>query len=667
MKAIRLFSMAALALMMGACSTEEIEQAPQQPAKAEGVIEFTGTIAKDGATRTAMTESGSSINVEWSLTETIHLFQDDYEYGTATIASVDGETGMATIEGTLTTSGYDLSQSFDLKIFGASASEADLMTALQDQKGTLENMGDYDWREGSGKLVLNTETNKYELQGKVTMASKIAIWKLTLKDYYMQDLYIPKTTAGLRLYADGQLVGTCNNFAGGGSKNDAYLAVPPISSAPIAIIYTDGPGTNKYLFQSAGVTLAANTYYQSVVDMGEPQAMMGNMVFLGSKSGEITLNNGDILTGTGGGETHVTIAAGASVTLQDVDITSITKYWSGITCAGNATINLAGTNKLWYGGGSDSRWSGIFIPDGFTLTIDGTGNLEARGCEGAGIGGGYGKTGGNIIIKGGTITASSEHGAGIGCADEGTCGNITINGGTITADISEETSNNSAGIGGGGFQGTCGNITITGGTVNAKSGAAGACIGSGWRSTCGNITISGSTTVVNALGSEEYSTGIGAGESANCGTITISGGDILATGGKYAAAIGTSGYRSEWDSQHSTCDEIYISGGTVVATAGNSAATAIGKAEEDAVCPKVRIQTPITSLTLKNASATDKKVSNFVNATKVFANSAEITAGLSLDVDGTEITTNFPYFGFNTSYDTTMKTWTLTTDSGFLP
>ena len=57
MKTFRLFSMAAVALMMAACSSEDI-MTQQEPAKQGGLVHFTATLAAptDGVMRTAYTE-----------------------------------------------------------------------------------------------------------------------------------------------------------------------------------------------------------------------------------------------------------------------------------------------------------------------------------------------------------------------------------------------------------------------------------------------------------------------------------------------------------------------------------------------------------------------------------------------------------------------------------
>lgn len=73
--------------------------------------------------------------------------------------------------------------------------------------------------------------------------------------------------------------------------------------------------------------------------------------------------------------------------------------------------------------------SGITVKEGNKLTIEGSGKLNATGLTyQAGIGGGYGCSGGNVIINGGTVTAASGGSAnGIGMGNSGkSCGKLTI-------------------------------------------------------------------------------------------------------------------------------------------------------------------------------------------------------------------------------------------------
>jgi len=244
------------------------------------------------------------------------------------------------------------------------------------------------------------------------------------------------------------------------------------------------------------------------------------VVDLSTLTNDYTALDGETLTGTLSKNVKVSIADGATVTLDGVTINGTdfwTYQWAGITCMGDATIVLKGTNSV---KGFYYEYPGIQVAKGKTLTIKGVGSLAASNNgsnsglgSGAGIGGEEDGTCGNIIIMGGNITATGgKDAAGIGSGEDGTCGNITISGGTVTA-----MSIYAAGIGSG-ENGTCGDISITGGTVTAKCNSDAAGIGSSEDGTCGNIRITGGT--VNATGGD-WSAGIGSGSDGYCGNITI--------------------------------------------------------------------------------------------------------------------------------------------------
>ena len=238
-----------------------------------------------------------------------------------------------------------------------------------------------------------------------------------------------------------------------------------------------------------------------------------------------TAHDGDILSGTLAGNYKISIAAGASVELKDVTINGGDDYnyqWAGLTCLGNATIIITGTNtvKSFY-----NLHPGIQAgPEGTTLTINGTGTLTATGGNwAAGIGSGYDHaTCGNITINGGTVVATSaKQGAGIGSGYYfSSCGNITINGGTIVATSTKE----GAGIGSGFKNSSCKNITISGGDITASSGDSGAGIGSGYDSSFGDkITITSDITKVQATTNYADSWPIGKGycDDESTGAVTI--------------------------------------------------------------------------------------------------------------------------------------------------
>ena len=298
------------------------------------------------------------------------------------------------------------------------------------------------------------------------------------------------------------------------------------------------------LVNSTSVTMS-NTYSGDVIitQVKVYYTPADKIVDLSTLSGDYEAKNGDILTGeldVANYPVKISIADGATVTLDGATINGVsdgasdasnsTVPWAGITCLGDATIILSGTNIV---KGFYEDYPGIHVPSGSTLTIQGsTGSLNASSNGyGAGIGGGYGIACGNIEIQGGVITATGGAGnaAGIGGGgNSASCGTITISGGNITANGGE---NRAAGIGTG-ANGTCGNITINGGSITANGGEKGAGIGTGIGGTCGTITIYNTVTSVTATKGSVAPNSIGAGDNGTCGTVTI-GGAVYWNGSTY--------------------------------------------------------------------------------------------------------------------------------------
>jgi hypothetical protein len=329
------------------------------------------------------------------------------------------------------------------------------------------------------------------------------------------------------------------------------------------------------------------------------------MVNLSTLTGDYVAKDGDTLTGKLGGDYKLSVADGATVTLNGVtiavradDAPYAPSQWPGINCEGSATIVLAddGSKVNQITGGN--RWPGIYVPESKTLVIGGPGTLVVTGgVYGAGIGGADvadpdSSTGlrncGNIVIEGGSVTAQGgDYAAGIGSGYLGRSGDVMISGGKVIA-----TGGCSApGIGGAYAQpeySKCGDITISGGIVIATcgettemtGGAAG--IGGGSAGGCGKITITGGS--VTATGYID-SAGIGGGHYvyAGCGDIVISGGSVTATGGAKGAGIG-SGYNGN-------CGAITIENTVtkVVATKGEEAIDSIGQGWKSSTCGEVTV------------------------------------------------------------------------------
>ena len=264
----------------------------------------------------------------------------------------------------------------------------------------------------------------------------------------------------------------------------------------------------------------------------------------------------DTLTGALGGNYKISIADGATVTLMDANISSLTigATYAGITCNGDATILLEDSNTVIGGLYNDNGtyrgcYPGIFIAEGHTLTINGTGSLLAKygsieelAQYASGIGGSKDSSCGNIVIVGGTIYAyGGESAAGIGGGTEADCGGINIFGGTIYAYGGSGAPGIGSGVSGGSngeIVAHCGDITISGGIVYAYGGYTAPAIGSSANGTCGNITIDNTVTRVTATKGETITSiefegttipldlnknCIGKGDFGTCGTVTIGG------------------------------------------------------------------------------------------------------------------------------------------------
>ena len=352
-----------------------------------------------------------------------------------------------------------------------------------------------------------------------------------------------------------------------------------------------------------------------------------NVVDLSTITSDFVAQDGDVLTGVFDSDNHpvrISIAEGARVTLRDATIIGNSAYgmvsngsgsayyeyyyeYAGITCLGDATITLDGTNKVC---GHAACYPGIMPgPSGTTLTINGDGSLEAYShgsAPGIGTASRRGRNCGNIIIEGGNITATGGdkeyYSPAIGCGERRELGSITLTGGTITArggafaagigkcsfsssggggdckcgtiiidgsTVYAYGGTHAAGIGGGkGWSG--GDIHILSGNVTAYGGKYGAGIGGGNDGSGGAIWITGGT--VKAYGGTDAA-GIGGGEDGNSGSIVINGGDVYASGDGYGVGIGAG--------EDGDVDYISINGGTVDAYGGFDIRRAIGGEDEE--------------------------------------------------------------------------------------
>ncbi len=238
------------------------------------------------------------------------------------------------------------------------------------------------------------------------------------------------------------------------------------------------------------------TEYQMNLKYGSIRVYIGADGKQYAKQGENDpQKRGNLQITTDGSQTHNTITieggtTGAKVTLSNVNIETTSN--AAVSVSGNVELVITGTNILRSG---ENRAGLEKADDDGTLTIDGTGSLEAYGGnEAAGIGSRANNNVRNIVINGGTITAecTGRDGAGIGGGHSGKAENIRINGGVVTATGGEW----GYGIGSGYNEYSLlpTTITITGGTVKAIAGKPGAAIGA--LASANDLTMTGGSLTV---------------------------------------------------------------------------------------------------------------------------------------------------------------------------
>jgi hypothetical protein len=293
-------------------------------------------------------------------------------------------------------------------------------------------------------------------------------------------------------YADGKLF---TDNGGSPSPIVQYSKATAAQESEVDQLYAEWKGANS------------GTDGESIVNLSQSR--------LSYFPSEITIQDGQTVTGTLYGNRKVKIAAGATVTLLNAQIpyyTSSNRESFGLECLGDATIILEGENFVVGGAMSINAYFGafsaIYVPENATLTIKGSGKLTASCAFSSYL---------ILLLREQEDPYRIPMAPGIGGE-----GNIVIESGHVIASGGE----NFPGIGGQ-FMG--GDITITGGTVVAYGGDNAPGIGSGCGSggdynSCGKITIANTVTNVTAYGGRDALYAIGHGNQySTCGTVTIGG------------------------------------------------------------------------------------------------------------------------------------------------
>ena len=340
-------------------------------------------------------------------------------------------------------------------------------SALCMQDGTLASLASkLDCAKGSGEMTGGG--SDCTLPTGVSLANQFAVCEFNIKEYD-GGTDVTSSITDLIL-SDGTNTYTVSRTATAGP---IYVAMQPVTSdKTLTFIAIDNTG-NRYSRGELHKTLEAN-------DMIPVNLKMNNTpenINLSTLSADRVAQNGDMLTGQLATSHQISIAPDAIVILNGASINyddtpALSGSFAGITCQGNATIIVSGTN---YVKGFSSGYPGIFVPANRTLTVTGNGTLFVLGHDnGAGIGSGRSdiaavKSCGSIIIQGGTIWGTGgKDAAGIGSG----------------AGTKENPS-------------TCGTITIKSSVtqVYATPGSGAQAIGSGDHSTCGTVTIEDASKV----------------------------------------------------------------------------------------------------------------------------------------------------------------------------
>ena len=332
MKAFKIFSMAAVAFMMYACSSEDtaLENAPV----AGGKMHFTATIAapnSGASTRTTYTEITEStdpdygkIKVAWEQDDEIALIHN----GTKDVVKVQTihPDGSATISGDIT---VDTDGEIVIIVYPAAAVDAPesdsepVYNATYNAKwlsqdGTLGYIQDnLDFCVASSALkVCGTEVT---LSDNISLESSIAIVKFSLTDGTNA---INATQFLIRDVSDDVVAAVTPST---GTASTFYVALPPaVTGTTSTFRFKATTATSSYYYSKNGATVDWGKYYQSQLTMALLD-MLHTPLTLEATENEttVTITNNSNVTfeyTVNGGTTVSTSSNASSITLQSGDI-----------------------------------------------------------------------------------------------------------------------------------------------------------------------------------------------------------------------------------------------------------------------------------------------------------------------------------------------------------
>ena len=296
MKIKHIFSLAALAVMTAACSSEDLTQ---QPASQSGqTLPFRATISAYAGTR-GLTEAtdGLSITAKWVAGEKIALVHGA-TVDVMEVKYVDND-GNATVDGEL--NNYKKDEAVYLVYVGSNAtsmsnfkmdlegiyksmheSDASITAITTDmiketfiivnQKGTLTAISeDIDYRLGTSTLIKkNFNGTDYVTFGSdaPTLSSQFAMWKLTLKDG--SGAALPATQLDVMEVGNGnEGIASVTIDASTVAANPGVVYVMLPAPVPHVVNVEATVGTVTYRVILSGVTLEVGKFYRSTLTISK--------------------------------------------------------------------------------------------------------------------------------------------------------------------------------------------------------------------------------------------------------------------------------------------------------------------------------------------------------------------------------------------------------------
>ncbi len=268
MKTTKIFMMAALALMMTACSNDDNDQTAPKP-NADGEITVTAKInVNDGSALTrAVADNGTTITSGLAVDEQIAVLFSDGTDNLKRIATVKSiAAGTATIEFTIPST--LVNNTACTLVYPATAAKADntdvdtYANLLAAQTGALG--ANLDVRKGTA-TILNDGTTA-SLSGTPSLAAQFAIFKFTVKNF--------DGTANISVKPLTITIGTQDYvITPASATSELYVALPAVSGQTVS--FSGTVGSMPWLCSKTGVSFDAGNFYQSTLKMLPQGAIPG--------------------------------------------------------------------------------------------------------------------------------------------------------------------------------------------------------------------------------------------------------------------------------------------------------------------------------------------------------------------------------------------------------